>query len=360
MAYASLSVVAAFYVWFYWSYFQLPGQNTTDVSIDIIPVSVIIICKNEADNISGCIAGILQQDYPDFELIVVDDYSSDNTLEILRKIDDKRLTVLQAIENHPGKKSALQYAISQANNDLLLFTDADCIPASPHWVSSMVQRIQAKPHYEIVLGYSPMFRLPTLLNMFSRYETTITAMQYCSYALSGIPYMGVGRNLMYTKQLYLKSGGFEGHIGIASGDDDLFVSQSANRINTTVNTDLIGSVLTSSKGSLASFIRQKARHTTTATHYKPLHQILLGLYAIAQMVFYISVIVGCISNTMSYTCGMSLVLIKWIIQYLFQYNWFSKLDNKDLSICIPLMDVLMVAYYIFLPVYKIFLPKDRW
>ena len=189
------------------AFFKKPPSNKTG---DSKPVSVIICARNEAKNLKNNLPLILGQDYKSFEVIVVNDNSSDNSLEILLEFQRKfhNFTVVNLQQaTLPGKKEALSAGIKQSRFDILLLTDADCRPASPNWISQMQEALNE--NIKIGLGHGPFISEKSFLNFFIRFEGIYTAITYQSFALSGFPYMGVGRNLIYHKSLFEKAGGFE-------------------------------------------------------------------------------------------------------------------------------------------------------
>ncbi len=196
------------------------------------PISVIICARNEAKNLLQNLPLILEQNYPDFEVVVVNDRSWDGTKEVL---DDfaknynnlKIVTVGEGAKFIAGKKFAATMGIKAAAHNWLVFTDADCYPASNNWLMDM--QPPDDDAKEIVLGYSPYLKKDGLLNALIRFETFFTAVNYLSFALKGMPYMGVGRNMAYKKSLFFENKGFAAHMHIPSGDDDLFVNANANK-----------------------------------------------------------------------------------------------------------------------------------
>ena len=194
------------------------------------PVSIIICARNEAENLAKFLPRILSQNYRLYEVIVVNDNSDDTTGEVLiqHTINCPYLRIINIhnkyeFDSQVGKKKVLAEGIDAARHNVLLLTDADCEVASENWLRKMQGSLQGDK--QIVLGYSPYFRYPGCLNLFIRFETVYTAVQYFSFALAKMPYMGVGRNLAYQKHLYELAGGFKQHEHIASGDDDLFINQ---------------------------------------------------------------------------------------------------------------------------------------
>src|SRR5690554_6578537 len=254
------------------------------------PVSLIVCAKNEAENLSKHIPLWLEQDYPNFELILINDASNDETLEVMEAFatEDSRIKIVNVknIEAFWGnKKYALTLGIKRAKNNQLIFTDADCFPASKEWLSHMVAGFSDEK--QLVLGYGAYQKQPGFLNQLIRFETLMTAVQYFSYAKMGNPYMGVGRNLAYTSTLFYENSGFMRHIKVASGDDDLFVNDAATSRNTAICIAPKAFTYSLPKKTWKKWILQKKRHYTTAKLYKPLHRILLGAYFIFNLLFWI-------------------------------------------------------------------------
>lgn len=193
-------------------------------------VSVIICARNEEENLRKHIYRFLNQTYRSLEIVLVLHKSSDNSLNVLSSLQRtfKHLRIVVCDDERAGKKFALAKGIEQAKHQVLLLTDADCWPASQEWVQGMVAGMEDGQTH-IVLGVAPYDEAPGPLNKWVRFEACYTAMQYLSFALAGHPYMGVGRNLAYRKELYERSGGFHSHEHLASGDDDLFVNAVARR-----------------------------------------------------------------------------------------------------------------------------------
>lgn len=184
-----------------------------------------------------------------------------------------------------GKKFALAQGITAARYDHLLLTDADCCPASEDWLYHMQRKLRGP--LKIGLGYGPYQKYPGWLNRFIRYETFYTALQYLSFALAGRPYMGVGRNLIYKKELFEEVGGFHKHINLASGDDDLFVQAAADANNTTLILSPSTFCYSEPERTWRSYARQKARHLTTGKHYTTINKMLLGALSLSHFVHFL-------------------------------------------------------------------------
>jgi cellulose synthase/poly-beta-1,6-N-acetylglucosamine synthase-like glycosyltransferase len=314
------------------------------------PVSIIICARNEAKNLKKNLPRFLNQNYRSFEIIVVNDHSTDSTCDVVLNFQSK-YTNLHLIEHRkslPGKKAALTKGIEAASFDIIAVSDADCCPASADWLATMQRSIRG--NVQIGLGYSPYCVEPGFLNLFIRFETVYTAIQYLSFALAGMPYMGVGRNLVYHKSLFQQERGFHKHNHIASGDDDLFINAVANRSNTKVILDKKAFVFSQPKVSWRGYYYQKARHLTTATSYRFEHQVLLGALAASHAGHYVLglalVLSGKFALTVLLTYLVRIVVVSWTCA-----DILRKLNEPTLRKWVPLLDAVYVLFYfVFAPV----------
>jgi len=330
-----------------------------------LPVSVIICAKDEAKNLQKFLPEIYKQNYPDFEVILINDRSIDRTFDVMKDFEERYPTQTKLV-NVPrnndnrlmgNKKYALTLGIKAARNNVLLFTDADCKPAGKNWIQQMTQKFNSGK--QIVLGYGKYNRQTGFLNKLIRFETLQTALQYFSYALKGIPYMGVGRNLAYTKELFMQNNGFYSHLDIMSGDDDLFINETATTENTAICSNPEAFTISQPKESWPAYIHQKRRHISTASHYKPLHRNLLGLYYTALLGFWLTAIILLI--TQSY---WQIVAGVWLLRII--SAWYindkanHKLQEKDLSIWFPVLEISLLLFQLLIFVINIFKKPSRW
>jgi len=325
-------------------------------------VSVIIAARNEFANLQKNLPKILNQDYPNFEVIVVNDCSWDDSqpwLEELQKTEPRlRLSQLIEQEKYPtGKKFALTIGIKAAKNNLLLFTDADCEPATNQWIRQM--QSQFTNNKQIVLGISPYVKKPGLLNRFIRFESLLTAQFYIGAALKNNAFMGVGRNLAYSKDLFFKHKGFASHQHIKSGDDDLFVNQAATASNVSIQLAQSSFVNTEPKLTYASWSAQKLRHLTTGKLYKSKHKKMLGMYYAAMFVFYTSLITGLILNIMLWPWYLIAFGIKLISQTIITYFCGKHLKYQSLAFAVMLLDALYLLYIVFFGLRSLFIKNTK-
>ncbi len=331
----------AYYVLF--SFFSF-GKSHSKVTSTAYPVSVLVCAKNEAKNLKKHIPLWLDQQYPDFELVLINDASTDETQEVMERFAavDPRIKIVN-IENNEAfwgsKKYALTLGIKKAQHKRMLFTDADCYPASTSWISEMASCFSIKK--QLILGYGAYKKTKGLLNAIIRFETVMTAVQYFSFAKAGMPYMGVGRNLGYTSNLYYENNGFMSHIKILSGDDDLFVNEVATKTNTALCYQPNAFTHSIAKETWKEWRHQKKRHGSTAKFYKAHHKILLAGYYIFNLSFWLAAVAGlCFSG---WETILIVILFRFIFQYLVVGIAAKKLKETGLIIFLPLLDLFLVC-----------------
>ncbi|MBO4777082.1 MAG: glycosyltransferase [Bacteroidales bacterium] len=289
------SIQILFYLFFYIRICCVKRKETKTTSEE--PVSVIICARNEEENLKQFLPLILEQKYPKYEVIVVNDSSEDDSEYVLKDFLEKyphlRVSTIKKDEKFShGKKLAITVGIKAAKYDKMLFIDADCYPQSDQWIRLMQQEFCDK--HEIVLGYGGYIRKPGFLDKLIRYDTYSIAVNYLSFAHAGLPYMGVGRNLAYTKNVYDHSSKFSTHYHIKSGDDDLFVSEVGNRNNTSICLNPNSFTRSEQVSSFRNWKFQKRRHLTTSPRYKFIHKLLLCLEPFTREMFYLCTIIWCI------------------------------------------------------------------
>jgi glycosyltransferase involved in cell wall biosynthesis len=326
------------------------------------PVSVIICARDEAENLEKNLPSVLEQTYKtSHEIIVVNDNSYDETKYILERFRKtyKQLHIVdltQEAKMIPGKKFPLSIGIKTARYEIVLLTDADCVPASEHWI----ERIQEayNDDTEIVLGYGKYEHKKGLLNKLIRWETYHAALQYLSYSLAGLPYMGVGRNLSYKKSVFFRQKGFSSHNHIPGGDDDLFINKVANAKNTTIQINPESFTISKPAGSWQQWRQQKMRHYTTGKYYKGVHRFLLGLYSLSHFLFLPLCIFSALMYDWKITVGI--YTFRLLLQLIVFSRTMNKLNEKDLIPLIPFWDVWMFFYYIIFAGALIRKPNKNW
>lgn len=347
-----IQLVYYFYFFARLAFYRGVEKHNT-ISSSNFPISIIICAHNELHKLKKYLPKILEQDYASqgtylYEVLVVDDNSTDDSLYYLQelKLLYPHLNILslsQESQQMRGKKFPLSMGIKQAKYEHILLSDADCEPASKYWLQFMAQAFSTKN--EIVLGYSPFFTEKHKLNATIRFENFYTAFQYLSFALAKIPYMGVGRNLAYHRNLFFKNKGFSSHQRYLSGDDDVFINQVATKNNTTVMLHPDSFVYSEAKQNKEDWNIQKKRHLSVGHLYKTKHKILLGLLAFSHAYIYVGW-VGLVFHKFYLLIALALFLFRYIVVFTIQALSMKKLKQNDLIPSILLYDIWLPFYYL--------------
>ena len=310
-----------------------------------IPISVIVCAKNEEENVKNFIPLLAEQDYPQFEIVLIDDASSDGTLDVLEEYEKKYSNIkLVKVENNEAfwgnKKFALTLGIKAAKYEYLLFTDADCYPVSKDWITKMSSQFTQQKN--IVLGYGAYEKIAgTFLNKLIRFETLLAATQMFSWAKIGKPYTGVGRNMAYKREEFFKVRGFMDHMKIRSGDDDLFINQAANGTNTTICFVQDSFTYSKPKTTFKEWFTQKRRHVSTAGHYKFFDKLQLGIFFISQFFFFILAII-LLAFQYQWIIVVSLIGFRYLFTWLTLGFAAGKLKEKDVMYWYPFIEIVLI------------------
>jgi cellulose synthase/poly-beta-1,6-N-acetylglucosamine synthase-like glycosyltransferase len=294
--------------------------------------------------------------YELYEVVLVDDYSEDASSSIIAAYKDEHIRCVKAETNHPGKKMVQHTGIGHTNHTVIMVTDADCY-GSADWISEMVS---ASDHADLVLGYAPLVLENTFVSRFATFETWLTAVQYFSYALLGHPYMGVGRNMLFSKKVYEDMGGHNSHLDIVSGDDDLLVNAAANKNNTNVTMEPGSFMYSAAPSTLYNFVKQKTRHVQSSVKYKFKHQVLLLAFALSQMLIYLFLAIGISREPESWSKWLFIWALYIIVKFILAWPWIKKLEAHFLWCYFPLMDVLLAIYYIIMTPLMAFKKDISW
>lgn len=355
-------LIQLYYILFVYSRLARHKSKATDEA-DLPPVTVIICARNEEENLRNFLPSVLSQDYPKFEVILVNDYSEDDSKWLLKELTQTHphLRVIEIAEHirlKHGKKFAVTMGVKGAQYEHLVFTDADCQPQSDQWLRKMAAAFGTDK--QIVLGYSPYLKQDGLLGLLIQFETYHTAMSYLSYALKGRAYMGVGRNMAYTKSLFFDGKGFASHMHIPSGDDDLFVNQNATRSNTAICIDPESHVWSRPKETFSGYYRQKTRHAGASKAYKPAHRRMLAWQLLSAVLFYVACIVAVAVLPHYWAYVLGTYLLRLLAQLLVYYPIMQKLQAKRLFWWLPLADVFYYFYICINGFFALFKTDVQW
>ena len=344
----------SYWIFFHFAFSTIPTANSAKRDFQK-PLSIIICFKNEYQNILQNLDAWISQVSPKDELILVNDFSVDaSEMYIKEKIHQlSNIHLINATSDQPGKKQALIDGVKKASSKYILVTDADCAPPS-NWKSEMAAHIDTDTSF--VLGFAPFYKKKGFLNLFQRFENVLTALQYFSLAAAGDPYMGVGRNMIFSKEVFSEE--IYKNQKLASGDDDLLASAKANSENTQLCLEPETFVYSSAAPTLAAFLRQKTRHISSSVEYKFRHKVLLGLFSSSQMMS--NLLLVYLLFTCCYWFGISLFAIKLLTITFTVHKAGKKLKQTDLFPSAIFLDVTLTIYYLLLSTSFIFNNNSKW
>ena len=350
---AAFVFVQLCYYFFFFARLAFYGKGP-NYNNELPGVTVLVCAWNERENLGELLPMLDSQEYPEFEVILLDDRSDDGSEEFVRENISqwkhiRYIRINDQFDHVTPKKYALTVGMKQARFPVALMTDADCRPSSNHWITSMTSRVSQEK--DIVLGFSPYIKQPGLLNWFIRCETFYTAVQYLSFSLAGVTYMGVGRNILYKRSVFFANKGFYSHKNIFGGDDDIFLNEVATGSNTDISIEEDSFVYSVPKTTWKAWFRQKQRHMSVSRFYKMRNKILLGLLSFAHIAVWISgiavLLVGIITRDIFLLQGLGIVFgARCFIQWFLLIVINLKLDKTVEWFSILFMDFALFIYYL--------------
>lgn len=332
------------------------------------PVSIVICARDQAINLNKNLPAFFEQDYPEFQIVVVNDASTDDTENVLIRLEKDHPNfyhtfVPQGIQSVSAKKMAMTIGIKAAKYDIVLFTEAYCAPKSNQWISCMARHFDEK--CGVVLGFSSYIGMKGILKQLISYDTLFTALQFMGFSEAGKPFMGFGRSMAYHKSLFFNNRGFASHLFLNSGDDDLLIGEIANKTNTQIEVSPESKVLTKVHNVWNHWKNQKINQLTTAHYYKFGIKMRIKLELYSRVLFYglflSLLIVGFIRfNLVLLIITGSFLIIRYLVQ-LFVINKTAKiLEESRHFFSVPFFDLLLLVISLWFKVQKLFQKENTY
>ncbi len=328
-----------------------------------IPVSVIVCAKNEAEKVKRFVPLIAEQNYPDFEIVLIDDASSDDTLDVLEGFEKQYANVkLVKVANNEAfwgnKKYALTLGIKAATKEYLLFTDADCYPASKDWIAQMSSQFTLNK--TIILGYGAYEKIKgSFLNKIIRFDAMLTASQYFSWAKAGRPYDGEARNLAYKREEFFKINGYVDHMNIRSGEDSLFINQAANKKNTTICFTPESFTYSEPRHSFGAWRMQKRRDVFTMGWFRPFDKLHIRFFHCSQFAFLVLAIL-LFALQFNWMILGPVVAVRYLVTWLVMGYSAAKLNEKDTAWWYPVIEIILIFTQVNVFLTNIFSKPVHW
>lgn len=326
-------------------------SSESDISSKDLPgISVVICFKNEADNLKKNLPQILNQkvDFP-VQWVFVNDGSTDQSVEVINQIvnvQDYRVIEIAPKEKVGiGKKYALKKGVAACKYDRVLLTDADCHPASDHWIDQMNHGLNNHP---IVLGASPLLVENGFWKHYFSFESWWIKFNYFMMAKLGMAYMGVGRNLAYHKSIFEQYFRFEDHAHIPSGDDDIIINNAVkNGVDIGVANHSESYVFSQSPLGFKAYWKQKTRHLQAGVKYNRWVLYVLGFIQFIYAVELLIILGAPFMHNLMFKV-LVLFLIKELIVFI-TFRQLVKFDSQKKALGLStIYRVLSVVIQIFL------------
>jgi len=359
LAFAALALVQLFYFWGVFSalaFFKAKKQTDS-----FPPVSVVITANNQYNDLQKSLPSMLSQDYPDFEVVVVNDNSDDSSNELLEDFS-KQYTNLKVVELKQslnwfsGRKFPLSLGIKSATNNLILLTDPGCVPQSNGWIKAMTGSFTSNS--EIVLGYSS-YNTTSKINKWFRFTAFYDALLYLSMALRGLPFKGIGKNMGYSRELFYRNKGFSSHYVISAGDDELFVNRAANKHNVAVVVSEEGTIKQVKKMSFSSWLAGEKNRLKIRRFFNIRDRMLIRAFSFTSFAFYGLLVTLLFLGVPIFLVGFIFAL-RFISMMLISALAQKRLSEKKLILLSPIFEIFLILIDFFIWVLLFFNRKKKW
>lgn len=362
---ASLIIILLFQILYYLFIFGRTSFYKADKKSqqDQFPsVSVVICAKNDAYNLKTKLPTILEQEYPNFEVVVVNDDSLDDTSYVLRVLQEiypnlNVITLKENVNKFLGKKYPLSIGIKSAKNEIILLTESDTIPTSYHWISEMVKGFTKNK--DIVIGFTKTESKNNFLNTLMQYESQTIAMNYLGHGLIKNPYMGLGRNLAFTKKMFFSVNGFIPLYNIQVGEHELFVNKFSTKKNTSViiTKDSINQSVP--KERVEDWLLQKKKHYRIVSYFKLKDKIITSLIPSTTFLLYCLIVTSLVFG-FPWEYGLMALILKYTLQIIIYYKSSRVLQSQQIAFLAPIYEILFLPFNTIIKISALLTKKEKW
>ncbi|MDR3141609.1 MAG: glycosyltransferase [Tannerellaceae bacterium] len=331
------------------------------------PVSVIVYTRNESYNLKKYLPSLLSQDYPSYEVIVINDGSTDESDDVLKLFehDYKHLYhtfIPQESKYLSRRKLSLTLGIKAAKNDVLLFTEADCRPISKDWIRAMAQNYTSDTN--LVLGFCAYTEGIGFLHKLISYDNLINGLEYLSSALKNNPFGGNGKNLSYRRRLFFEHKGFSKSLSLHAGDDDLFVNETADSLNTQVEYSKRSITKMAPVERFVIWKNMKISRAATQRRYKGRQSLFYRMEKAASLLFLLavsaSIVLGLAGNLVVSGIALASYIVLFTTKAVVLKRSAAMLQQKMSIALLPLLEIIQPLFDLYIYVYRVFRGKKDY
>lgn len=271
------------------------------------PLSIIVTARNERQHLEELLPILLTQDYPEYEVIVVNDGSTDDTAELLYSLSNRYRNLYHTFSPSntrriSNKKLSVSLGIKASKYDWLVFTEANCRPANNQWIKTIARNFTEKT--DVVIGACTYENNKGWRNRFISFDKLTHTIKHIGFALAGKPYMALGKNMAYRKQCFFNEKGYSKHLDLLRGEDDLFINQIAKADNTRIELSANSVVVEKEYRTDKEWFQERISYLSTAVLHKGSQRTVSGLKAFNKAILTTSGIVG---------LAVSIIYCAWIL-----------------------------------------------
>lgn len=331
------------------------------------PVSVIVYARGDADDLRRNLPPILNQDYPEFEVIVVNDGSDADCEDVLKLFSNEYKHLYYTYvpvdtQYLSHKKLALTMGIKAAKHEILLFTEIDSQPLTPKWIETMTTRYT--PQTAICLGFCTYPHSKGFLHKLIAYDNLINGLQYLSSALAGHPFTGNGRNLSYRRELFFAQKGYSKSLNLHAGSDDLFINNVANQTNTQVEF-CPDSIIEMGEMEDFSIWREIKVSRAVTQHYFKGNRVAFfrfetGSFLLFQLAALASIVIGVLGNWLVAVFGGLLFISRYALKAVVLRKSALLLRQQPQSMWLPILESILPFYNLYFLFYRTFKGKNNY
>jgi biofilm PGA synthesis N-glycosyltransferase PgaC len=326
------------------------------------PVSVIVYTRNQASVLPAHLDTILEQDYPDFEVVLVNDCSWDETDDFLRDFAPQhaRLKVVNVPEQdrfRTNKKFAISMGIKAAQYEHLLFNQVGAIPQSKKWIKEMQANFDTGA--ELLVGHTVLKPGKGLGRFFARYDLFISSLNALAFAKKGKAYLASGCNMAYLKSVFFRGKGFAAHMHIPFGEDQFFVNQHAHSKNTRVEIRPGAQVKTDDYEGFGQHVKFRLKQMRAIDSYNFLRKLMLGVQSASALLFYVFLVL-LFALGFDWRLLLAAYLLRLLVFFAVYFKVFKTLGYRDLKWWFPVLDFFYCLYLFVLSVMLVFNTNSQW
>lgn len=354
---ACLAIQLIYYIFF----LSILLNNKKEKEYDLKPISVILYVKNSELYLEKNIDYFINQKYPKFEILLVNNASSDNTDIILEKLSEKHKSLrIINVENNESfwgnKKYTYTLAIKAAKYEHLIFSEIDCKPVSENWIHEINKSFSSKK--TIILGYKRLLKTSSLFNLIIRFDNLLESIKSFSFTKINSPYSADSRNYAFTKKDFYRVNGFINHIKIKNGKEDLFVKDAKQKYNSAYTLSDESFVESSKSLSFKEWFLNKKNSNLLKRHYSFKNQFLLNAFSFSKVFLYFLTIILLLIH------DWKIILIIFSSYIIFQsvITFIINRKFKETSIFYlsPILDFLLVLFQISIFISNLISKPPNW